>query len=62
VLAGVTRNGAKALGMLETHGTLEAGKAADFVIWDISSPAELAYRIGHNPCRQVVKGGRVVRG
>jgi imidazolonepropionase len=62
VLAGVTRNGAKALGMAETHGTLEPGKAADFVLWDIAHPAELAYRIGHNPCRQVVKGGEVVRG
>lgn len=61
-LAGITRNGARALGMQETHGTLEAGKVADFVLWDISSPAELAYRIGHNPCRQVVKDGEVVRG
>jgi len=48
--------------MQETHGTLEAGKVADFVLWDISSPAELAYRIGHNPCRMVVKDGEVVRG
>ncbi len=61
-LAGVTRNGARALGMAETHGTLEVGKAADFVLWNISHPAELAYRIGHNPCRQVVKDGKVVRG
>jgi imidazolonepropionase len=35
---------------------------ADFVLWDIKHPAELAYRIGHNPCRQVVKDGKVVRG
>ncbi|MGD1877102.1 MAG: imidazolonepropionase [Kiloniellaceae bacterium] len=61
-LAGITRNGARALGMHDTHGTLEPGKVADFVVWDISSPAELAYRIGHNPCRQVVKDGEVVRG
>ena len=60
-LAGITRNGARALGMLDTHGTLETGKAADFVLWDISSPAELAYRMGHNPCRLVVKDGRVVK-
>jgi len=61
-LAGITRNGARALGLQETHGTLEVGKAADFVLWDIAQPAELAYRIGHNPCRQVVKDGKVVRG
>jgi imidazolonepropionase len=62
VLAGVTRHGARALGLQDTHGTLEAGKAADFVLWDITNPAELAYRIGHNPCRQVVKAGKIVRG
>ena len=61
-LAGITRNGARALGLQETHGTLEAGKVADFVLWDIKYPAELAYRIGHNPCRVVVKDGKVVRG
>jgi len=61
-LAGVTRNGARALGLAETHGTLEVGKAADLVLWDIDHPAELAYCIGHNACRQVVKDGRIVRG
>ncbi|MCH9020446.1 MAG: amidohydrolase family protein [Proteobacteria bacterium] len=59
-LAGVTRNAARALGLGDTHGTLEAGKAADFVLWDIERPAELAYRIGANPCRQVVRAGRIV--
>ena len=48
-LAGVTRSGAQALGLQDTHGTLEPGKAADFVLWDIRHPAELAYRIGFNP-------------
>ena len=56
-LAGVTRNAAQALGMAESHGTLEVGKAADFAIWDIERPAELAYRIGANPCHGVVRAG-----
>ena len=56
-LAGVTREGAAALGLGETHGTLEAGKAADFVVWSISRPAELAYRIGGNPAALAVKAG-----
>ncbi len=56
-LAGVTRNAARALGMAESHGTLEVGKAADFAIWDIERPAELAYRIGANPRRGVVRAG-----
>jgi imidazolonepropionase len=55
-LAGVTRNAARALG-LGDRGTLEAGKVADFVAWDISHPAELSYWIGANPARRVVRGG-----
>lgn len=61
-LAGVTRNAARAMGMAATHGTLEAGKAADLVIWgDIDHPRELSYWFGGNPARVVVKAGRVVR-
>ena len=56
-LAGITRNGAKALGLQDRIGTLEAGKDADFVLWDITEPAELAYRIGFNPLQQVVRQG-----
>ncbi len=60
-LAGVTRNGARALGLQDCIGTLEPGKDADFVIWDISEPAELAYRIGANPMNQVVRQGNLIR-
>ena len=56
-LAGITRNGARALGMGETHGTIEAGKAADLAFWKIDSPAELAYAMGANPCVRVLKAG-----
>jgi len=58
-LAGVTRHAARALGLQASHGTLEPGKVADFVLWDVARPAELAYRIGFNPCAQVVRGGRI---
>ena len=61
-LAGVTRNAAQALGMAETHGTLEAGKAADLAVWNIGDPAELCYWLGANPCAAVVRDGRLVRG
>ena len=59
-LAGVTRNGARALGLQHRIGTLEPGKDADFVLWDIAEPAELAYRIGFNPLKQVVRQGRLL--
>lgn len=57
-LAGVTRNAAQALGLLDDRGTLEVGKRADFVIWDIAHPSELAYMIGANPCTGIIKNGQ----
>jgi imidazolonepropionase len=60
-LAGLTRNGARALGMAATHGTIAAGKQADLAFWRIEAPAELAYAMGGNPCIRVVRNGEVVR-
>ena len=57
-LAGVTREGARALGMLADTGTIEAGKRCDLAIWDIERPAELVYRIGFNPLHSRVWRGR----
>ncbi|MCE7027591.1 imidazolonepropionase [Jiella sp. CBK1P-4] len=57
-LIAVTRNGAKALGLGEEIGTLEAGKSADFCLWDVEDPAELVYRIGFNPLHKRIRGGR----
>jgi imidazolonepropionase len=48
-IAGVTREAARALGVLGETGTLEAGKWADLAIWDVERPAELVYRMGFNP-------------
>lgn len=56
-LAGVTRNAAKALGMSSRVGTLEVGKDADFVLWDVEHPRELVYRFGCNPCHSVITHG-----
>ena len=53
---GVTVHAARALG-LPDRGRLAAGLRADFVVWDAEHPREMAYRFGHNPCRQVVYGG-----
>jgi imidazolonepropionase len=57
-LAGATREGARALGVLGETGTLEAGKYCDLAIWDIDRPAELVYRIGFNPLHRRVWRGQ----
>ena len=57
-LAGVTREAARALGCLDTVGTLEPGKWCDLAIWDIERPAELVYRMGFNPLHARVWRGR----
>ena len=48
-IAGFTREAARALGILERAGTLEAGKYCDLAMWNIEHPAELVYRMGFNP-------------
>ena len=56
-VAGVTREAARALGVADEVGTLEAGKRCDLAIWDVERPAELVYRIGFNPLHARVFGG-----
>ena len=57
-LAGVTLNAAKALGLGRTHGSLEVGKMADFVAWQIARPAELSYWLGGELSKRVIRHGR----
>ena len=57
-LAGVTREAARALGLLAETGTLEAGKSCDLAIWDVERPAELVYRMGSNPLHARIWEGR----
>ena len=57
-LAAVTREAARALGLFNEAGSLEAGKRCDLAIWDIERPAELVYRIGFNPLHARVWRGQ----
>ena len=57
-LGAMTREAARALGLLGETGTIEAGKWCDLAIWDAASPAELVYRIGFNPLHQRVWRGQ----
>ena len=54
-LAGVTLHAARALGLEARHGSLEVGKLADFVAWDIERPAELAYWLGGDLPKRVIR-------
>ena len=56
-LAGCTVHAARALGRHDQVGTLAVGKRADFALWRIDRPGELAYAIGFNPCQGVVNAG-----
>ncbi len=57
-LAGVTRNAARALGLAD-RGELAIGKRCDLALWDVGSPAEIAYWLGGNCCAGVVVAGNV---
>ena len=55
-LCGVTIVAAQALGIGDEVGTIEVGKKAEFAVWNVDHPAELAYRTGFNPLEEMVNG------
>lgn len=57
-LAGITCNAAKALGVEHSIGKIAQGMVADLAIWDIESPAQLAYQFGVTPLAAVYKQGK----
>ena len=61
-LAGVTINAARALGLHHERGSLEPGKYADMVIWDINETSELSYWLGGDFVISVIKEGTVLQG
>ncbi len=59
-LVAATANAALSLGLEDTHGSIEPGKVADLVVWDVPSVDLLPYWVGADLARVVVKRGRVV--
>jgi imidazolonepropionase len=57
-LAGITVHAARALGLRDC-GTLEGEKRADFAIWDLEDPAQLAWQIAGLKPRDVVFEGKL---
>lgn len=61
-LAGITVNAARALG-LDDCGVIEAGRRADFALWDLDDPAQLSWQIaGLRPRNVVFEGTARVSG
>ncbi|CAG8864274.1 Imidazolonepropionase [Pseudomonas fluorescens] len=56
-LAGVTWHAAMALGLGHSHGSLEQGRVADFISWQVERPADLVYWLGGELPRRVVRHG-----
>ncbi len=59
-LVGSTIHAAHAIGLGENVGSLELGKAADFLILEAQDYREIAYRFGTNPVARVFKRGQLV--
>ena len=59
---GATINGAKALGLDSEIGSIEIGKKADIILWDISNLFEIPYYVTDHPIRAVIKNGEIVFG
>lgn len=61
-LTAATLNGAAALERADRLGSIEAGKQADILLFDIPSLAYLPYHIGVSDLAVVIKKGNIVRG
>ena len=57
-----TINGAKALGLDSEIGSIEIGKKADIILWDISNLFDIPYYVTDHPIRAVIKNGEIVFG
>jgi imidazolonepropionase len=60
VVNALTVNAAAALGRADRLGSLEPGRQADFVIWDVPDYRQLFYHFGINHVHRVIKRGRVI--
>jgi imidazolonepropionase len=60
VITASTLHGAHALRIADTTGSLEVGKRADIVLYDVASYADVVYHFGTNHVYSVWIGGAEV--
>ena len=60
--AAATYNAAQTLGLHNEIGSVELGKKADLIIWDLDSLIDIPYYISNHPIQKVLKNGEVVFG
>ena len=59
-IAATTINGAAALGLSDRLGSVEVGKEADIVLYDIPNYRHLAYHFGANHAAKIIKRGTIL--
>ena len=59
-LKAATWTGACALNVEENVGSIEVGKKADLIIWDLDTPEEIPYNVASVPIQNVIKNGKLV--
>ena len=51
---------AKVLNIGDQCGSIEVGKNADIIIWDINDPIQIPYKFSTNPISSVIKSGNII--
>jgi imidazolonepropionase len=59
-LTATTLNGAAALGVSESCGSIEVGKSADLIVAEVPDYRHLAYHFGSNLIRKTIKNGTLL--
>jgi imidazolonepropionase len=59
-IAAATINGACALGLEASKGSIEPGKDADLAVFNVSDYREIAYWVASNRCETVIAGGVLI--
>jgi imidazolonepropionase len=60
-ITSATINSAYAIDKGDSTGSLESGKKADIVVWDVKNYKEIPYHYGVNLVDKVIKNGEIIR-